>query len=216
MSRRTTKRADFSRVGRLTATVFRSGSGGSRRQASPMSQFSDPGRVARELRRRVVVTNQPNRRTFIMRLVRYTYPTYRSLSPALSGFTRSPWSGLENEIDRLFETALGDFAGTTDTRFAVDLYEDKENTYVRAELPGVNRTDINVEMVEDYLTITAARKTPAADGKAAESFSFSRSVSIPGAVQADRVAASYENGVLTVTLPKREEAKPKKITVAVK
>ncbi len=151
-----------------------------------------------------------------MRLVRYTYPTYRSLSPALSGFTRSPWSGLENEIDRLFETALGDFAGTTDTRFAVDLYEDKENTYVRAELPGVNRTDINVEMVEDYLTITAARKTPAADGKAAESFSFSRSVSIPGAVQADRVAASYENGVLTVTLPKREEAKPKKITVAVK
>ena len=151
-----------------------------------------------------------------MRLVRYCYPTYRSLSPALSGFARSPWAGLETEIERLFETARGDFSKPADTRFAVDLYEDKENTYVRAELPGVNRNDINVEMVEDYLTITAARKTPGTGGKAEESFSFSRSVSIPEAVQTDRVAAAYENGVLTVTLPKREEAKPKKITVAVK
>jgi HSP20 family protein len=151
-----------------------------------------------------------------MRLVRYTYPTYRSLAPALGGFARSPWSGLETEIDRLFETALGNFAGPADTRFAVDLYEDKDNTYVRAELPGVSRDDINIEMVEDYLTITAARKMPAPEGKGEESFSLTRSVSIAGAVQADKVSAAYENGVLTVTLPKREEAKPKKITVAVK
>lgn len=151
-----------------------------------------------------------------MRLVRYTQPNYRSLSPVLSGFARSPWSGLETEIDRLFETALGDFTGMSENRFPVDLYEDNDNTYVRAELPGVNRNDINVEMVEDYLTIAAARKTPAADGKGEESFSFSRSVTIPEAVQADRVTAAYENGVLTVTLPKREETKPKKVTVSVK
>ena len=151
-----------------------------------------------------------------MRLVRYTYPNYRSPALALGGFARSPWSGLETEIDRLFESALGDFVSTNDTRFPVDLYEDKDNTYVRAELPGVNRSDINVEMVEDYLTITALRKTPATEGKGEESASFSRSISIPEAVQADKVSATYENGVLTVTLPKREEAKPKKITVAVK
>lgn len=151
-----------------------------------------------------------------MRLVRYTQPTYRSFSPVLSSFARSPWAGLESEIDRLFESTLGDLTGTADSRFAVDLYEDKDNTYVRAELPGVNRADINVEMVEDYLTISAVRKTPAADGKGEASFSFSRSISIPEAVQADRVTANYENGMLTVTLPKREEAKPKKITVAVK
>lgn len=149
-----------------------------------------------------------------MRLVRYTQPTYRSLAPALSAFTRSPWFGLESEIDRLFETALGDFTPTT--RFPVDLYEDKDNTYVRAELPGVNRDDINVEVVDDYLTITAARKTPAADGKSEESFTLSRSVSLNDSVHADKVVAAYENGVLTVTLPKREEAKPKKITVTVK
>lgn len=154
-----------------------------------------------------------------MRLVRYTQPALsRSLSPVLSAFPRSPWSGLESEMDRFFETALGDLAGVglADNRFPVDLYEDKDNTYVRAELPGVTRADINVEMVEGYLTISGSRKTPAGEGKGEESFSFSRSVSIPESVQAEKVAATFENGVLLVTLPKREEAKPKKVTVQVK
>lgn len=152
-----------------------------------------------------------------MRIVRYTQPSYRSPALSLGRFTPSPWAGLESEIDRLFESALSSFADTTSsTGFPVDLYEDKDNTYVRAELPGVSRDDINVEMVDDYLTITASRKTPAQDGQGEQSFSFSRSVSIPDEIQSDKVSAVYENGVLTVTLPKREEAKPKKITVAVK
>ena len=151
-----------------------------------------------------------------MRLVRYSYPSNRSLAPAPGGLMRSPWSGLETEIDRLFEAALTDLSGSTSSaRFPVDLYEDKDHTYVRAELPGVKRDDINVEMVDDYLTIAAVRKTLAADGKAEESFSFSRSINIVDEIQAGKVTAAYENGVLTVTLPKREEAKPKKITVAV-
>ncbi len=151
-----------------------------------------------------------------MRLVRYTYPSFRSLSPALSG-VQSPWSGLETEIDRLFHTALTDFASpSAATRFPADLYEDKDNVYVRAELPGVKRDDITVEMTDGYLTIAAARKTAGGEGQEEESFSFSRSVSIADEIQTDKVAAAYENGVLTVTLPKREEAKPKKITVAVK
>jgi len=151
-----------------------------------------------------------------MRIVRYNYPNYRSLAP-LGGFSRSPWSGLENEIDRLFESTLSGFTGDSSaSRFPVDLYEDKDNTYVRAELPGVTRDDINVEIVEGYLTITGARKAPATEGEGEQSFSFSRSVSVPEEVQADKVSAAFENGVLTVTLPKREEAKPKKVTVAVK
>jgi len=153
-----------------------------------------------------------------MRIVRYSYPSFRSPVSTLGSFSRSPWSGLENEIDHLFETALGSFADPAGaTRFPVDLYEDKDNTYVRAELPGVTREDVNVEMVDDYLTISASRKTPAAkeNGQGEESFSFSRSVTIPEQVQADKVGATYENGILTVTLPKREEAKPKKVTVAV-
>ncbi len=153
-----------------------------------------------------------------MRLVRYTYP-FRTLNTAQNDGGRSPWSGLENEIDRLFETAMTDFGGSnTATRhFPIDLYEDKDSTYVRAELPGVSREDINVEMVDGYLTISATRKTTSGEGGDSESsFSFSRSVAINEAVQSDKVAAAYENGVLTVTLPKQEEAKAKKISVTVK
>lgn len=151
-----------------------------------------------------------------MRIVRYTYPNTRSFAPALSAFTRTPWSGLETHIERLFENALSDFAGAPSAdRFPVDLYEDKDNTYVRADLPGVKREDIHVELVDGYLTIAATRKVPAADGKTEQSFSFSRSVSVANDVHTDQVVAAYENGVLTVTLPKREEAKPKKISVAV-
>lgn len=152
-----------------------------------------------------------------MRIVRYTYPSFRTAAPVLGGFSRSPWAGLESEIDRLFETALTGFNESfSGSEFPVDLYEDKDHTYVRAELPGLNREDISVEMVDDYLTISGTRKTPAADGQEEQSFAFSRSVSIPEEVQADKVSAAYENGVLTVTLPKREEAKPRKISVSVK
>lgn len=155
-----------------------------------------------------------------MRLVRYTYPNYRTLTPVLGSFLRSPWSGLENEIDRLFDAARPSQA----SRFPVDLYEDKANAYVRAELPGVSRDDIDVALADGTLTITATRKVPAAEGQpdstgsqqAEKSFSVSRSVSVPDKVQADKIGATYENGVLTVTLPKREEVQPKKITVAVK
>lgn len=152
-----------------------------------------------------------------MRLVRYTYPSYRSnFTPATDRF--SPWSGLESEIDRLFSSALGEFTqgAAPASRFPVDLYEDKANTYVRAEIPGVNRDDINIEVVNGYLTIAAARKTPATEGQPEQSFALNRSLRLNDEVQTDKIAATYENGVLTVTLPKREEVLPKKITVAVK
>ncbi|WP_415909067.1 Hsp20/alpha crystallin family protein [Oleiharenicola sp. Vm1] len=140
------------------------------------------------------------------RLIRYSQP--RATLFRGSAF-QNPWTGLESEIDRLFETALADVAAPATPRFPVDLYEDKDNTYVRAELPGVKREDIAVEMVEDYLTINATRK----EGE--QSFSFSRSITIPESVQADKVSAALENGVLTVTLPKQEQAKPRKIAINV-
>lgn len=147
-------------------------------------------------------------------LVRYTYPRSTGLLPAYGFMGQSPWSGIESEIDRLFETALSGAVGPGfDNHFPVDVYEDKDNTYVSAELPGVNRDDIKVEMGDGFLTIDASRKNLAAEGKGEESFSFSRSVSVPENVQTDKVAAAYENGVLTVTLPKQEAVKPRKIAV---
>jgi len=151
-----------------------------------------------------------------MRLVRYSYPSYRSLSPFSGRSSPSPWSGLETEIDRLFTASLGSFVGGQEApRFPVDLYEDKANTTVRAELPGVSRDDIAIEVVNGFLTVAATRKTPAAEGQAEQSFAFNRSLRLNDEVQTDKIAAVYENGVLTVTLPKREVAAPKKITVAV-
>jgi HSP20 family protein len=148
-----------------------------------------------------------------MHITRYIQPASRGFAPVRS-FSRHSWTGLESEIDRLLETAFTDFAGVSAARqFPVGLHEDKDHTYVRAELPGVKREDINVELAEGQLTITAARKTPAADGKGEESVSLSRSVNVPEAVQTDKVAAAYENGVLTVTLPKAEAIKPRKIAV---
>jgi len=139
-------------------------------------------------------------------ITHYHYPRTANLSQSFAA--RSPLAGLESEIDRLFSSALADFAAPTGApRFPVDLYEDKDNHYLRAELPGVSRDAINVEMVDGYLTVSATRK----EGE--ESFALTRSVSIPEAVQADKVAASYENGVLTVTLPKQEKAKPRKIAI---
>jgi HSP20 family protein len=147
-----------------------------------------------------------------MRFIHYTPSNGRSASPAVGLGERAPRQGLENELDWLFGTALTGFAGSArGGQFPVDLYEDKDNTYVRAELPGVIRDAISVEIVDGSLSIQASRKAKSGEG----TVSFSRLVSIPDEVQTDKVAASYENGVLTVTLPRREEAKPKKINVSV-
>lgn len=137
------------------------------------------------------------------RLTRYSYPASALFR------ARQPWAGLESEIDRLFDTALADIAPPAAPRFPVDLYEDKDNVYVRAELPGVPRDAINVEMVEDYLTLNATRK----DGD--ETFTLNRSIAIPDTVQTDKVTAALEHGILTVTLPKQEQAKPRKIAINV-
>jgi HSP20 family protein len=171
---------------------------------------------ATSLARRLSGANQ-NRKDTTMTIVRYNYPK-TSLTPTVRG--ANPWSSFERELDRLFTSAVSDFAvfsksGDLD-HFPVDLYEDADNHFVRAELPGVERSEINVEMVEGYLTVSGKRAVPGANGDAAETLEFSRSLAIPEAVQADKVAATYENGVLTVTLPKREEAKPRKISIEVK
>lgn len=153
----------------------------------------------------------------MLSLIRYTNPRSTSLLPSFDLMGRNPWSGIESELDRLFDTALSGFvAPVYDNHFPVDVYEDKDNTYVRAELPGVNRDDIKVEMVDGFLTINANRKNLPAGGQGEETFSFSRSVSVPENVHADKVGAAYENGVLTVTLPKEEAAKPRTIAVTVK
>jgi HSP20 family protein len=158
-----------------------------------------------------------------MKIIRYHKPATNGLGDSACYTGRNPLVAFEREFAQLFQTALKDMfahapdlGGVSGNRFAVDLYEDKDNNYVRAELPGVARKDINVEVVDDYLTISGSRAIFTAEGKLGDPVVFSRSIVIPDNVQGDRVAASYENGILTVTLPKREEAKPRRVSVEVK
>ena len=142
------------------------------------------------------------------RIIRYHQPLATSLSPTLA--SRSAWAGWDSEVDRLFAAALSDLAApAVSPRFPVDLYEDKDNAYVRAELPGVNREAIHVEMVDGYLNLSATR------AETASACALTRSIAIPSEVQADKVTAAYEHGVLTVTLPKQVQSKPRKINVTV-
>lgn len=149
-----------------------------------------------------------------MHLIRYNYPSYRSLSPAFRFSGRNPWHGLETEIDQLFETALGHLSsGSSSAGFPIDLFEDKQNLFIRAELPGVDRKDIQIEIVDGNLNLQATRKTKRAEAE--QSFVFNRTLSLPSEVLADKVSASFENGVLSITLPKKEESKSRKIQVSI-
>ena len=105
---------------------------------------------------------------------------------------------------------------------AVDIYESENHEVViKAELPDVKKEDIGVTVENNVLTLTGERKQE--ESVKREQFqrverrfgSFSRSFSLPATVNASQIAASYKDGVLTVRLPRREEAKPKQITVNV-
>lgn len=158
-----------------------------------------------------------------MNIIRYQTP---SASPAVfAPFSRL--SSLSSEVDRLFNTFP--FFGGSEERFdsgswmpAVDLYHDKESVTLRAELPGMKKEDIHVSLHEDVLTLSGERRQEKQhDEKGAlrsERFfgKFERSFTLPVRVDASRVAASYEDGILMVTLPKAEEAKPRQIEVSVK
>jgi HSP20 family protein len=130
---------------------------------------------------------------------------------------------LRREIDRLLEDpfnllvpSTSFFEGWTP---AVDIYEDKDKYVVKAELPGMRKEDIQVSLDGNTLTISGERKHEE-EKKEGETYRseryfgrFQRSVTLPAQVQANKVEANYKDGVLSVTVPKAEEAKPKQIQV---
>jgi HSP20 family protein len=104
----------------------------------------------------------------------------------------------------------------------VEIYEKADKFIVRAELPGMKKEEIDVSVVGDTLTISGERKAET-EVKDEDYYrcelcygKFSRSVGLPTAVNATKVDASYENGILEITLPKVEAVKPKRITVKTK
>jgi HSP20 family protein len=155
-----------------------------------------------------------------MTLTRWHKPELTSWSPLWQLNT------LRDEIDRLFEAPLAEITRGSQQFLggwlpAVDLYEDKNNVIVRAELPGMKKEEIEISLHEGVLTLSGERKGEE-EHKDAETYRterfvgrFQRTITLPSPVLADKVTASYKDGVLTVTLPKTEEAKPKQIEVKV-
>ena len=132
---------------------------------------------------------------------------------------------LRDEIDRLFESPLTEWARASNLLSvwtpALDIYEDKDNLFVKVELPGMKREEIDVSIHEGSLSISGERKSEQthedADVYRAERFfgRFQRTVTLPTPVAAEKVKAQYKDGILTITLPKTEESKPKHIDVNV-
>lgn len=149
---------------------------------------------------------------------------YRPQSVTRPSFNRL--SNLQAELEQLFEAPLSALARAPHLLNgwgpAVDLYEDKDSLVVTAELPGVKREEIDVSLRDGTLTISGERKHAEKHGEGetyrSERFygRFQRTIQLPTPVEGDKVKASYKDGVLTVTLPKTEAAKPKQIEVNVK
>jgi len=133
-------------------------------------------------------------------------------------------STLQDQFNRLFNESFRNHpeeSALTTWAPAVDIYETPNELVVKADLPDVNEKDIDVRVENNLLTIRGERKFEKSVSE--ENFlrvertygAFSRSFSLPNTVNAETIGAEYKNGVLTVTLPKREESKPRQVKVTV-
>jgi HSP20 family protein len=133
-------------------------------------------------------------------------------------------SRLRNEMDRLWDDYFGPGRRALrpmeeDWMPAVDVSETGDKITVKAEVPGMEAKDIEIAMVGDTMTIKGEKKLEREEKE--ENYhtversygSFTRVMKLPATVDADKVEASYKNGVLTVVLPKKEEVKPKAIEI---
>ena len=131
---------------------------------------------------------------------------------------------LQEQINRVFGDVVGragEESNLTPWAPAVDIYETENELVVKADLPDVNPQDLDIRVENNILTIRGERKFATKVNE--DNYlrieraygSFSRSFSLANSVKSDAIKADYQNGVLTLSLPKREEAKPKQIKVNV-
>lgn len=145
--------------------------------------------------------------------------TSRALSPF---FTRDPFRSLQDDLESLLTQFEGEFNGGSTLRVAapsLDLVETDKAFQARLDMPGIKPNDIDIEVTGNTLRISGERKEEKEEkGKTYHRVerrygTFARSVTLPCEVQEDKIEAECRDGVLTVTLPKTEQAKTKKIKV---
>lgn len=137
-------------------------------------------------------------------------------------------SAIQERMNQIFEDALArsrgreEGLGTGMWTPAVDIYENSDFVVVKAELPGVEKDRISVEVKEGVLTLRGERRfdkelKEESYHRIERSYgSFQRSFSLPVSVDQEKVTARFKNGVLEVKLPKKDQVKPKQIEVGVK
>ncbi len=132
----------------------------------------------------------------------------------------SDFDRLRQEVNRLFNVfGPGTEPFASRVYPALNLTDDGNNFYVRAELPGIEPESLDISVVGDQLLIRGERKIEPEEQKAGyhrrerESGFFRRTMTLPVKVDPGRVSADMKNGVLTIALPRAEEAKPRKISV---
>lgn len=142
-----------------------------------------------------------------MKLVRYEYPQYSQLAD-MDRFFEPTWSGvsrlgslLEDWFDRRPSSGVP----------AMDWHEDDGHYYVQIELPGVKKDAIELDLENAVLSVRAERIHK--NGEAEDRMVLARSVSVPEGVSADKIKAAFADGILTLTLPKADEVKPRRIQV---
>ena len=133
-------------------------------------------------------------------------------------------STLQDQVNRLFGNVLersAEESNLTSWAPAVDIYETEQELVVKADLPEVDPKDLDIRVENNILTIRGERKFEKKVNednylRIERAFgAFSRSFSLANTVNSEAIKADYQNGVLTLTIPKREEAKPKQIKVNV-
>ena len=148
---------------------------------------------------------------------------YQRYPQADFSFAWDRLTNMHNELDRVFESAFGSTVRSPGTLSrwtpAVDVYQDKDQFTVVAEVPGMKKEELEISLNGDTLTISGERKTEEKGDDhrfRSERFfgRFQRSLTLPSAVNTEKVKATYKDGVLEVVLPKAEEAKPKQIEVS--
>lgn len=130
---------------------------------------------------------------------------------------------LQNEINKLFSYEYPDVSGIFDRHVnpAVDVVETGDDFRISFDLPGIDRKDIDVSIAGNVLTVKGEKKGKKKEEKSkvyrTESWSgsFQRTLSLPESIDPDKVNAEMKNGVLTIIASKREEVKPKQISVKV-
>jgi len=127
---------------------------------------------------------------------------------------------LRREMNGLFDNA-GRTSGST-TYPLINVYDNSESVVVTAELPGMSKEKVNISVADGSLTI-AGKQDPIHNVKNMTVVrqertigTFEKTLRIPTKVQTDKISASFSNGILTITMPKAEEVKPKTITIEAK